>query len=275
MSKKILIIVILLVLGWTSYAFAGAWTVPEGHWYAEFYTKYYEANSEFDANGNDAGFGYNGKSRELSNELKLEYGVRDDFNILVAIPYKYAKWKDDFKTQTTDGISDIWVRAKYRYITAPPGTASVQLSLKCPTNYNENDVPSLGTGQVDGEVRFLFGATLPSVHSYSGLEIGFKGRTEERANEVVYLAEYGYMPTDYLLIKGLIEGVEGVSGTGNIDQDYTKFDISLIFKLAGGGWSTVYRDEPSVNLELGWGRTFAGKNTSEGKEYIINLTSQF
>jgi hypothetical protein len=242
----------------------GAWTVPKGKLYCELYNKYYWHNSYFDDKGKRKGWALNGKYDEIRIELKFEYGITDDLSYLLAVPYKNAHWDDDNGKSVTKGVPHIWTGFKY-CLFREPVVFSVQARVKLPTHYNEHRSPSLGTRQVDEELRFLMGKSLwPLFRGYTKAELGYHYRHEEPPNEIIYYYELGYNLTKGITLKGAIDGVEGIAGTGDPDEDYTKWICSTIFNLKG-----------NLNLELGYGQTFAGKNSSAAEEVFTTLSYLF
>lgn len=257
--------------------FAGAWTVPEGHWYIESYSKYYWADSDFNADGKKTPKANNGFYEEIRTELKAEYGLRDNLNLLLSLPFKHASYEDDNGTSTTTGLEDLWLRTKFR-LTQEPVVSSLIFGAKFPAGYDENDSPALGDGQIDGEIKFLVGKSFPSRDGffpfYIGAEVGFRPRNKEPTNEIPYLLEFGFNPTDRLMFKGTLDGVEGIAGTGKEEEDWLKWTANIVYKISGG-FSTVYREETSVNLEIAYGETFDGRNTAVGSEIVLNIAFQF
>lgn len=275
MFRKVFILFLLITffIAYPKSAFAGAWTVPKGHLYIESYNKYYCAEYDFNADKKKVRKSNNGKYEEYYTEVKLEFGVTDDLNILAYLPYKEVRYKDDNGKSENSGLGDMWLRTKFRF-TQEPFTSSAMLGVKFPMGYDDNESLALGTEQIDGEAKILIGKNFTNFPSYLGVELGYRARAEERTNEIPYFFEFGFQPTDKIMIKTVLDGIEGLSGTGKIEEDYTKWTLSLIYKLKGG-FSSVYRGEPSINLEIGYGKTFRGKNSSSAKEIFANLSTQF
>jgi protein XagA len=241
----------------------GAWTIPKGKLYCELYNKYYWHSAQFDSNGHKVGWDYNGEYNEISSDLKLEYGLMDTTSLLLELPYKRARWKDDFADYTNRALADWWTGIKYR-LALEPIVTSVQARVKIPGNYNKNHVPSMGRRQVDYEVKLLFAKGLaPFINGYSKLETGFRYRTHLPTDEIPYFLEFGYNLTRFLILKATLDGVEGIKGTGDIEEDYTKWTLGTIWKIKNYG------------IELGYGDTFMGKNTSAAQEVILSLSALF
>lgn len=247
----------------------------KGKTFIELYNKYYWHNTEFDEGGERHRWAYNGSYHEVASELKLEYGLTDDLNFLCSIPYKEAVWKDDYNRNTTSGIGDCWMRLKYRVFRQAqlPWSLSLQPGFRFPGGYNENDSPSLGRGELAGELRLIATRSFYSLPCYAKIETGYRGRAEEPTDEIPMLLEWGYYPTDWLLFKTTVDGVEGLGGRGDVEEDYTKWTAHLIYSPKGG--FKTFRKEGSLNFEFAYGNTFEGKNTSNGSEVVINISYQF
>ncbi|MEA3328645.1 MAG: transporter [Candidatus Omnitrophota bacterium] len=248
----------------------GAWGAPKGHCLLELYLKYYWHNSHFDNDGNEMEWEFGGAYKEMLTELKIEYGLYDKFTLVGYFPYKYACWKDDFAKQTTSGMADIRVGGKYRFFEEPIVTA-VQLRGKFPGGYDKNAIPALGAGQIDLEIMLLGEKSFDPLPCYLKGELGYRVRFEDPNDELPYFFEFGYKPIDKLTLKIGLDGMEGLNGTGKIDdEDYTKGAVGLIYNLRQG---TGPAD--SLDLELGYGRTFAGKNTGAASEITFKVNCGF
>jgi hypothetical protein len=241
----------------------GAWTIPKGKFYCELYNKYYWHHAQFDSDGHRVAWGYHGKYNEISTDLKMEYGLADTASLLLELPFKEAHWKDDFAHYTNRGLTDWWTGIKYR-LAIEPVVTSVQARVKIPGNYNKDQPPALGRKQVDYEVKLLLAKSLaPLINGYSKLETGFRYRTHLPTDEIPYFLEFGYNLTRFLILKTTLDGVQGIKGTGDIEEDYTKWTLGTIWRIKNYG------------IELGYGDTFMGKNTSAAQEVILSLSSLF
>ncbi|MFA5410950.1 MAG: tetratricopeptide repeat protein [Candidatus Omnitrophota bacterium] len=239
----------------------GAWTLKEGQMYVELYTKYYWNNHQFDNKGKKKRWDYDGKGNEWRTELKLEYGLTDMDTLLLYTVAKEAHWKDSFRSSTKRGITEIWPGIK-RLLFEKPFIASLQGKLKIPLNYSEEAVPSLGTHQIDAEVKILTAQPWPKLPGYTKFETGFRARREKPSNEIPYFFELGYNLKPKLILKTTLDGNESLAGTGGTNEDWLKYTIGPIFKIS-----------ELFNLELGFGHTFYGKNTSAAKEIFCSISS--
>ncbi len=241
----------------------GAWTLKKGELYAEIYTKYYWHNHQFDNHGHKKRWDYNGEYYEVTTEYKIEYGLTDRYTAMLYLPFKEAHWKDDFRKYARSGFVYLWPGVKY-LLFKEPFICSLQSRVKLPLHINENAVPALGKQQIDAEIKLLTAQSWYKLPGYSKFELGFRARNEEPANEIIYFFELGYNLWSGLILKSTIDAQEGLAQTGGIDEDWVKFTIGPIFKI---------RD--LLNIEFGYGNTFAGKNTSAAQELYLTVSSQW
>ena len=150
-------VALLIVLGMAPPAWAGAWTLPKGRWYAEYFYRYFSSKYTFDRDGHRVRRPKAGFFSDIRNEWKLEYGVTDWWNLLASVPYLSSHYRDDNVDLLRTGVQDISLRTKFRLLNRPvlaatqPLVASAQFSVKLPA-YDRNENP-LGDGQVDLESR--------------------------------------------------------------------------------------------------------------------------
>jgi hypothetical protein len=146
------------------------------------------------------------------------------------------------------------------------------LAGKFPAGYDEHDSPSIGNGQIDQEIMLLSAKSFGSLF-YLKADLGYRWRYEEPADTIPYFFEFGYHPLDRLLFKAALDGVESIKDTGRI-EDYTKWVASMLFTLKK--WiNPLFNTEDKVDLELGYGETFTGKNASAASEVFAKILYYF
>lgn len=241
----------------------GAWTLKKNQLYMESYTKYYWHNHRFNSDGKKKRWDFDAKGDEIRTEVKLEYGLTDTDTLLYSAVAKEAHWKDQFRSSTRKGFVENWPGIKHLLFTAP-FICSLQAKAKIPFHYSEEAVPALGTHQVDGELKILTAQPWPKLPGYTKFETGFRARNEEPSNEIPYFFELGYNITQRLILKTTLDGNESLAQTGGTNEDWVKYTIGPIVKV-----------KDMFTLELGYGHTFIGKNTSAAKEVSVNISSQW
>lgn len=264
----------LLVLAFTTSAYAGAWMLPKGNFYMEMYGKFFYADRDFDSDGNSkVEKDKHGAYDETYLEYKLEYGLTDKFNLLLNIPYKFCLYEDDNGSFRNTGLTDIGLGLKYNIFQKPIMT-SLQLKGFFPTQYDKNESPPLGTEYSDIEARVLLGRTFVKIPSFLGVELGYKGRGGPKNDEIPYMFEAGIYPTKRIMLKGTIEGVEGLTRTGN-EEDYAKWGLSVAYSLIGNFDYIFRKAGQNLSVELGYNNVFKGKNTGVGSEATGKIIYQF
>ena len=273
----------------------GAWLVQKNDWRVELNSKHYRADTDFDADGDQSSKPNGGKYTEFRSELKVDFGFSDRLNLLLGVPAKWARYEDDNISQRTDGVEDIRFGAKYSFSDDPVASRvfSVQGMVKVPAGYDRGDSPPLGDGQTDIELRLLVGQSFlrkseagdvsdPPEGSprreatrdgaFLGLELGYRWRAEDPADEIVYLAQGGMHLVGGVSLQGELDGVESLDCTGD-EEDYHIWRTGLLYQSRGG--ASPIRFGRSVGLGIWYGMTYAGKNTSKGNEIVAKIFWEF
>lgn len=174
--------VFLVVLGAAPPVWAGAWTLPKNRWYVEYFYRYFQSKHTFDRDGKRVRRPKAGFFSDIRNELKLEYGLTDWWNVLASVPYLSSHFRDDGVDLLRTGVQDVSLRTKFRFLHHPilvaeqPLVGSAQFSVKIPT-YDANENP-LGDGQVDVESRLQ----LSQAWAFSPYEVDVSRRAPKRAD---------------------------------------------------------------------------------------------
>jgi protein XagA len=258
----------------TGICIAGAWTMQKGNIYDRLSANFYLAKDEFDSDGERRDFPLNGEFRDLYVNNYIEYGITDSITLINSIYYKTIKKHDDVVEQKTWGIGDIDVAAKFKVADGSWGILSSQALIKVPGPYDRNDELPLGNGQLDLEIRLLYGRSLyPHIPGYCNFELGYRWRFEDPSDEVRYLIEFGIDFTKKFYGRVKLDGIYSMDNgqhydpTGNPTAtnnfDLGKLDTAIGYKLSKD-WA----------IELGYMPEIYGQNTAAGATYTIALTYQ-
>lgn len=276
-------------------AHGGAWLVQKDDWRVEFNNKYYWTDTDFDADGDQTSKPKGGKYTECRSELKVDFGFSDRLNLLFAVPAKWAKYEDDNSSQRTDGVGDIRFGAKYSFSDDPVASRvfSLQGMVKVPAGYDTGDSPPLGDGQTDLELRLLVGQSFLRESeagnvsdtpegsprreatrdgAFLGLELGYRWRAGDPADEIVYLAQGGVHLARGVSVQAELDGVESLDFTGD-EEDYHIWRTGLLYQSKGG--ASPIRFGRSLGLGIWYGMTYAGRSTSKGEEVIAKIFWEF
>lgn len=265
----------------------GCWKPVEG--FAEVYNKFYWTTQDYDYRGEQTNKANSGRYEEFRTELKVEYGLRDELNLLFSAPYKWARWEDRNGTLENRCVEFVAVGAKlslsedYKRNTA----ASLQVKFETPGGYDKDDPPSLGHEKSDLETRLMVGKVLDNKKVFGTplrlYHVGGEVDYRTLNNKIPYFLEVGVQPTEWMLIKGMIDGI---FATSDIDQpatnselinkkyeDYAKVIGEVL--ISRDGLFNVLKDVEGLSIGLGYGYTFSGKNTGLGSEVTLKIYKRF
>jgi hypothetical protein len=284
---------IMLLVLLPSCVFAGAWTLEKGDSFFELASKYYWADSYYNNCGYACDFSNAGKYTEYRTEVKAEYGITDEADLLMSIPYKWARYEDDDDVSSGDSIEDITAGVKYRITEVREGFPVTSVIIKgiIPGGYDVNEDPAIGAEKFGLESRLLFGMEFGAAkkksadeenirrrHGFSSIggELGYRIMEGKGGDKIPYFAEVNYQLTDNIYLRALLDGIISISTTGSepseeylLSKKYEEYG-KCIFLINFGSF-LVTRKLPGLSLELGYGHTFYGKNTAAGSEVIVNV----
>jgi hypothetical protein len=269
-TMKIVFLTAAAVFWSTSYAYAGAWTAPRGAMYHKLSINYYQAEDLFDSNGHRAGQDADGRFTDLNATYYGEYGIIDRLTASTTFAYKALEFTDDSSGGTdpsTSGIGDIEAALKYRIHGGKAGIFSALTMVKIPEAYDEDDSLPLGSGQYDIEGRLLYGRSLyPAVPGYCGVEIAYRHRVDDPADEVKYLLEFGADIYRNLYGRVKLDGTWGMNNGASQESSGDSDDCSSCEKDGTGRSASAGTSESSTG-DSGTGTGYATQYTTN--EYDI------
>jgi hypothetical protein len=230
-------------------------------------TLLYTSTSEFyDGGGFDTTFADGSEFRDFTNNLYLEYGIRDWMGLVLSLPIKSLQ--KDFggsqPTLTNTGFGDLTTALRFRTLQWPL-VLSLQAEATIPTGYNTTVAdPALGDGVWNFTGRVLGGRSLYPLRGYVQGGTGYRIRSRnsstntEFANQILYNLEAGYWFFDKFLLIGRWQGNKAVG-------DATKKD------LFGGNLTLQYRLSQFVNLTGGVFQSFGGHNNTSGTTFLLGI----
>jgi hypothetical protein len=260
----------------TSPAHAGAWTYAAGTGQVIFNNTYYRATHEFTKSGDRRSFSDDGEFTKFEFNPWIEYGLRDDLTMVLNLFVRRVAFSNDFTDDTNFGIADPEIGLRYRL--SPPDAKTVwavQGLVKLPLS-EPDATPPLGNEQTDVEARLLVGRSfsIGPRWGYWDVEVGYRFRDEEPADEIKLEATLGVSPIERWLLIGQFFGTVGLrNGTSiriennpTIDPNYDLYKVQL---------SIVYELTRSVRLQLGYLRDLAGRNTGAGEAALLAVWFRF
>lgn len=273
--------------------FGAAWILSPQEYDFEVFSQYFWNTADFNASGHRVRKPNNGRFEEFREELKVEAGLPFStppallrrVNLLFSLPVEIAHYQDRNVDLQTVGVEEIRLGVKYCLTceTDFPLVVSTQLTGKFPA-CNKRAQPPLADCQLDGEVRLLVSrgfwpelGQLRRSRLYASVEVGYRLRAEEPADEIPYVVEIGWYPWSgertRLLLKGVLDGVESRPfGGRGAEEDFVKWTLSGRLELGRPLASQdPTRQRQTAGIELGGGTVFAGKNTGAGQSVFVKL----
>jgi hypothetical protein len=278
--------------------FSGAWTQKKNGYYFKIAGSYFLTRNEYNFQGEiqkireDLGIYEDASYQDLSLLLYLEYGLTEWYTVIIDLPYKNltSERTINFYTErkeriNTSGLGDLRFANRFALLQRS-AVISIQPGIKIPLGYETNptiDAPSLGTGEIDGELLFQSGFSFWPKPWYMTGGFGYRWRGGPAHNEYLYIAEMGYA-TKKLGFKLSLDGVKNTQtppdiygqtvitplpgGGGTLpssaladDEDYLKVIPEFFFKLSQH-WS----------MQVGLIQVVTGKNVESGTTYMLGLT---
>ncbi len=257
---------VLLALLVAGPAWAGAWSQPQGHYYAKFSGIFYAADEVFNDMGKREALGMDRDRFEAGQGFfYLEYGLRERLTLVCQASGGQLVSRSDLIERQTTGLGDADLGFKYQLVDRPVVVAPY-LSLKLPTGYHAEYDPPLGTGEADAEFRLLAARSLYPWPLYLGAEAGYRFRGGAFSDQVAYLFEVGGSPHRRLFAKVYAEGRETLSkGQGNSGEvgvlqvsegDFAKAGVNVAFAMRGPLWVDLLAETLFSGDNIGAGRSW-------------------
>lgn len=285
MKKYILILQIFFIACFPVKTFAGAWSLEKGSFFSELSSKFHSTDTKYNKNGSKKKFFYGSEYEEYRVELKMHYGVTNDINLFLSVPYKWIKYENFMSSDKNKDFEDLSFGLKYRIKEEHDSVACPTISLlikgKVPLGYDELESPSIGDGETEPEFRLLIGRLFKNsfINSIGG-EVGYQKRKNELPDKIPYFMEFNFRAKEYIIFRTILDGIIVTEDSGKepdnqelIKKKYEEYTKG-IFLINIGAFGT-YEKMNGFFVELGYGYTFAGKNTDVSKEFIFNLGYNF
>jgi hypothetical protein len=284
-------------------AFAGAWTVPKDHVWAEYYMKWNYSKESYNERGNTTSLTSGGtnafRAWEFVQEPKLEFGVTDYLNLLYSMEFKEGHYKeydrpDDWGpfSHKNGGLTNIKIGGKWRFLEKPlvmslqgrffiyPGYGNYVSEKPDGGEDGYPYQPGIGRGDDAFELRWLMGQSFQfpvtsrwKLPIYWGAETGYRWRNKTVCNDVPYFFECGFWPSPYFLVKTEIDGYVFHSGTGSLKESYGIWRIGGVWQVFGD--SVLRQGGKMFNIELQYGLVTWGVNTNAAQEVVLKVQTQF
>ena len=255
--------------------FAGAWTQEKGKSYHRVAANYYDANEEYDADGDSRHMDFNGKFTDFNLNYYMEYGILDELTVMASVYYKMIEQESDDYKYDIYGMGDVDLGVRYHLHNSNIGIFSLQGMIKIPELYDEDDTLPLGNGQYDYELRLLYGRSLwPMIPGYMNLEAGHRWRDKAPSDEFRYLAEIGSELGKYFYTRAKLDALVSMNNADEFTDDFGNPTSTLEYDLSKLDLTLGYHITESIGLELGYTQALWGENTAKGITWTFAVSFQ-
>lgn len=261
---------------------AGAWAQPDKGAYLKLSYGFSAGSDQYKDRGDvfpllseDIDGSYQG----MGLYAYAEFGLLPRLTIFGATAFQQLVLESDFQKATTSGFGDLMLGARYQFFDEP-AVFSFSMAAKIPTGYSPDlDImtPTLGNGVYEVDMRLLVGKSFYPFPMYVSGEGGYRYRGQRTTSlgtevdfedELPYMLEIGYSVIDWILVRGVINGVYGLGNPQSLDifsltptaQSYTKIGPSVIATLG---------ERYQVNIDYMY--TVAGINTVKSHDLSLGF----
>ena len=262
--KAAVLCCVAVMMAFPEAVMAGAWTQAKDGAYVRFAGNFYYADESFNSDGDLVDFGNDGSFMSGDLNAYSEYGLTETITLITSLYYKYLKYDDSGMAIESYGAGDIDLGLKYKWYDGKAGVMALQSIVKIPA-YDEDDTLPLGNGQVDLDLRLLWGRSLyPAIPGYFNLEAGYRLRFEEPSDEFRYLVELGIDVTKKMYVRAKLDGIVSMENaddnatSGSNPSIVPEFDLGKLDAVVG------YKLGKAWSVEIGAGQDIYGTNTAAG-----------
>ncbi len=261
-----------LFIACASSAYAGAWVQPKGKGQVITTLRHYKTNAFFDEN-RDRGR-KTGSYHKTSAEIYAEYGLAPAWTAGVQTSYQWIEARGGSAGGRTSGLADTSFFLRERLWEGEGDVFSIQQLVSVPGGYDERRNPALGYGQIDLELRALYGhsGTVEELAYFADLQGAYRKRFEGPADEIRADATVGLKPKEgYMLLAQSFNtiGLGNASTTAFVTPSGPDYDLSTL-SLSG-----VIDVPYDFSVQAGASTDIAGRNTGGGNTVFIALWRNF
>ncbi len=243
LNRTVAVLAVLLV---PALAHGQAWTQEPGRAYLKVTQGFANASERYDAGGDLVPYDSTTEGtpfRDRSRYLYGEVGLAPSLSLFGTLPYKRLFVRDGgadpaVERQTSDlGSAVLGLRlglAEAVGLRGDRNALAVNLALAVPLGYRRNVAPTVGPGQVDGQLGVAYGRSFWPLPAYAQAGLGYRHRTSvfglsrivdcpaesddaeavclpnggaevDYSDELLAKLEAGYTLFDRLLVQGLLD----------------------------------------------------------------------
>lgn len=248
---------------------AGGWTLPRGGWYVEEIFSHFQTDEDFNRHSERQKKPFSGVYTETVAKTYIEYGLRDRWNLSLSLPYRRARFVDDYNDLDNAGFRDLSTGVKWRW-KAKPTVVSFAVTAALPTGYDPTADLPLGDarGNLEGRVFVSRQFKLWGDEFFADVELA-KDRYA-----VPYYAELTHLPLPWLFTKFYLVGQDDWP-TQPDGEDFMKWNLGIGF--ASRGSNAIMRSQryKSISFSVFYGEIFKGRNSAHGRDVSLSVALVF
>jgi hypothetical protein len=275
---------LLASLGDPGLCHAGPWTQPRGGSYTKIALSYLYTRTEFDSQGNEVPLlttnplVRSAAYREVDLFGYMEYGIRDGWTLVGALPFKILTSQRTEISELADlvrnvdvtnaGLADLSIGVR-RSLVRGRRPLSLEVVAQLPLGYDptpDNDGPALGSGEPDIAASLLAGTNLRGL--YATASAAYRVRGGPLANDIGFAAQVGGA-SGRLSGQALLEGWYSTVAPAPLDVSSTVAvtNQDVLKLILAAGWQTA----PGAAVVVEAYHVIQGKNTATGTTVALAL----
>ncbi len=199
------------------------------------------------------------KEYKTSLNTTVSYGLLDNIDIVLGLPYEKTKVEEDGATvRDENGLADVTLEVKWRFLEKDGFALALKPGLSFPTG---NDKKGLGTGRMTYGMILIVTKEMEPFASH--LNAGYK-RNENRIGE-----RKDIWGANLACEVGILKSLKLVANVGTATNKDSQSTTAPAFALGG----LIYSITKNIDIDLGYKR---GLNKAEADNtYIGGLTIKF
>ena len=209
-----------------------------------------------------------GRFERVESNTYIEYGLTERFMIGGKVFYGTSWLTRGTDVETASGFTEYEGFLQYQAFRTPRHAGAVKLAGGAPSDFNSGARPSLESDGFDVELSGLYGRSLTfePIKTFAAVEVGYRKRFSDSADQVRFLTTIGVEPFDWL---AFLFDTYSVKSLGNDNPGGADFDV---FKVQP---SLVIKATKRFSIQAGVTEEIAGRNLSLGRTYFLGLRSEF
>lgn len=266
---------------------AGAWAQKDKNVYLKASYAYSFANEQYKTEGTTfplISANEEGNFRSSALLFYGEFGLFPRLTYIASTSVVSAVVDSELVRIRTTGLSDFTTGLKFQFLDKPVA-ASISSLMSVPTGYTAAPQniksPTLGTGVPAYEANLSIGKSLYPIPIYVSAQAGYRLRGSRPADggeavdyppEIPYSAEVGVSAADWLLVRGVLNGVHGLGD----QEELNLFSLSpLTQTYMKAGPSVIFTVAEDIQLNLDYLYTLSGVNAIKSHDVSAGVALDY